>query len=160
MAQATLPPPKRADKYRADCIQWMTDFKPTLFVTFAFNRSISMDRAQKLFEDFHLQLDAKLIGRALHRRPDARTDYIATIEKPDSNIHIHALFRMTAEQMERFGEFAPAIWKKLFRAGNLDIKPVHYAEGVADYVTKELKPETSDRLLLPPHKEKQTKIAD
>lgn len=41
---------------------------------------------------------------------------------------------------------------------NLDIKPVYYAEGAGRYVTKELKPETSDRLLLPPHTEKKNNI--
>lgn len=157
MAQAT-PPAATGEKYRVDCISWMTEFEPDLFVTFAFNRPINMDRAQKLFEDFHLRLDAKLVGRAMFRRPEQRTDYIATIEKPDKNLHIHALFRMTAEQKEQFGTIAPAIWKELCKAGNVDIKQVHYAEGVARYVTKELKPETSDRLLLPPHKEKKSNI--
>jgi hypothetical protein len=158
MAQATQYPLTRGEKYRAECVKWMTDFTPDLFVTFAFNRPISMDRAQKLFEDFHLRLDRKLIGRAAFRRPDLRTTYIATIEKPRANLHIHALFRMTAEQKARFVEVALAIWKELVEQGNLDIKPVYYAEGAGRYVTKELKPETSDRLLLPPHTEKKINI--
>jgi hypothetical protein len=92
-------------------------------------------------------------------RPDERTTYIATIEKPDTNIHVHALFRMTQEQKARFTDIAPGIWKKLVEAGNLDIQPVHHTEGAARYVTKALRPETSDRLLAPPHKEKKLNIA-
>lgn len=145
-------------KYRSECVRWISEFNPDLFVTFAFNRSISMDRAQKMFEDFHLQLDQKLIGRAVLRHPERRTDYIATIEKPTRNLHIHALFCMTTEQKAKFPEIAQAIWKKLCAAGNLDIKPVHYAEGAARYITKELRADTSDRLLLPPHKEKKPSI--
>ncbi|MBX9882868.1 MAG: hypothetical protein K2X73_12935 [Sphingomonas sp.] len=158
MAQATAPL-TRAEKYRADCIRWMADYGPDLFVTFVFNRWISMDEAQRTFEEFHGRFDKKLLGRSYMDRPDERTTYIATIEKPDTNIHIHALFKMTAEQKERFGEIAVPIWKKLVKAGNLDIKPVHCPEGAARYVTKELRPETSDRLLMPIHKEKNTKIA-
>lgn len=157
MAQATTS--TQREKYRAECIRWMAEFEPDLFVTFAFNRWVSIDEAQRTFEEFHGRLDRKLLGRSYMNRPDERTVYIATVEKPDTNIHIHALFRMTAEQKAHFGELAPAIWKKLIEAGNLDIKPVHYAEGAARYVTKELRPDSSDRLLTPPHKEKKNKIA-
>lgn len=154
MTQATQMPFARGEKYRAECIRWMTDFAPDLFVTFAFNRLISMDEAQRTFEEFHGRLDRQLLGRSYLARPAERTAYIATVEKPDTNIHIHALFKMTVEQKAGFSEVAPAIWTKLIPAGNLDIKPVHDAEGAARYVTKELKPDTSDRLLVPPHMEK------
>lgn len=150
MAQATLPA-MTGDKYRAECIRWMTDSDPDLFITFAFNRMISMDEAQTTFEKFHGHLDRKLVGRAFLRRPDERTSYIATIEKPDTNIHIHALFKMTDIQKLRFCMIADGLWAKLVKGGNLDIQAVHCAEGVAGYITKELRPETSDRLLLPRH---------
>ncbi|OZA16672.1 MAG: hypothetical protein B7X90_17515 [Novosphingobium sp. 17-62-19] len=131
----------------------MTKFNPNLFVTFVFNRCISMDEAQAKLEKFHGHLDRKLIGRAFLRRPEKRTDYIATIEKPDANIHIHALFKLTGIQKLRFCLFADGIWENMVKGGNLDIQVIHSAEGVADYITKELRPQTSDRLLLPPHKE-------
>lgn len=153
MAQATQQPPTRGEIYRAACMRWMTDFDPDLFVTFVFNRGVSMDEAQAIFEKFHGHLDRKLIGRAFLRRPNDRTDYIATVEKPDANIHIHALFKMTPIQKLRFCLIADGIWEGLVKGGNLDIQTVYGAEGVADYITKELRPETSDRLLLPRHKE-------
>ena len=152
MAEATIPA-TIADKYRAECIRWMTEFNPDLFVTFVFNRSISMDEAQKTFEKFHGHIDRKMIGRAFLRRPDKRSNYIATVEKPDTNIHIHALFRMSDIQKLRFCLIADEIWEMLVKGGNLDIQAVHCAEGVADYITKELRPQTSDRLLLPRHME-------
>lgn len=158
MAQATMPL-TRAERYRAECVRWMADLGPNLFVTFAFNRWVSMDEAQRTFEEFHQRIDRKLLGRSYFDRPDDRTVYIATIEKPDTNIHIHALFRMTPEQAVRFGSIAPDIWTKLVAAGNLDIQSVRDTEGAARYVTKALRPETSDRLLTPPHKENAPKIA-
>lgn len=155
MLQAT-PPTTMREKYRAECIRWMTEFGPDLFVTFVFNRSISMDEAQAMFEKFHGHLDRKLVGRAFLRRPNERTQYIATVEKPDTNIHIHALFKMTVVQKLRFCLISSCIWEGLAKGGNLDIQAVHGAEGVANYITKELRPETSDRLLLPRHKQVST----
>ncbi|MEG8018785.1 hypothetical protein [Sphingomonas sp. LR55] len=152
MAQATLPA-TTGEKYRVECVRWMTDFNPDLFVTFVFNRGIGMDEAQVALEKFHGHLDRKLIGRAFLRRPEKRTNYIATIEKPDTNIHIHALFKMTGIQKLRFCLIADGIWESMVKGGNLDIQAVHNAEGVADYITKELRPQTSDRLLLPRHRE-------
>ncbi len=159
MAQATSTPLTRAERYRAECVRWMTDFEPNLFVTFAINRWVSVDEAQRTFEEFHQRLDRKLLGRSYFDRPGDRTAYIAAIEKPDTNIHIHALFRMTTEQAARFEDVAPGLWTKLIAAGNLDIQPVRHTEGAARYVTKALRPETSDRLLTPPHMETTTKIA-
>lgn len=159
MDQSTSTLLNQREKYRAECVRWITQFEPDLFVTFVFNRWISTDEAQRTFEEFHGRLDRKLLGRSFIERPDERTDYRATIEKPDTNIHIHALFKMTAEQKLRFCVEAPAIWTKLVEAGNLDIKPVYFSEGAARYVTKELRPETSDRILLPRHKEKKINFA-
>lgn len=153
MAQATQQAPAKGETYRAACIRWIAEFGPNLFVTFAFNRDIGTDEAQALFEKFHGHLDRRLVGRAFLRRPEKRTDYIATIEKPDINIHIHALFRMTAVQKLRFSLIARDLWEGLVKGGGLDIQTVHGAGGVANYITKELRPETSDRLLLPRHKD-------
>lgn len=151
----TYAPMTHAEKYRAQCIEWMSRFEPSLFVTFVFNASISPAEAQRKLEAFHMRLDRKLVGRAMLRRPDERSTYIATIEKPDSNIHVHALFKLTDKQRVVFGLVASGIWREIVISGNLDIQPVTYAAGAAAYITKALRPETSERLLLPPHLEKQ-----
>jgi hypothetical protein len=144
----------KEEKFRSECVRWMADFGPTLFVTFVFNSEISGHGAQSKLEKFHKMLDAKLVGRAALRKPEKRSVYIATIEKPDANLHIHALFKTSDLQRVRFGLVADDIWKKLAPAGNLVIKPVTYAAGAADYITKELRAETSERLLMPPHLER------
>lgn len=151
MAQAAPCPLPATNDYRAECIRWMTDFGPDLFVTFVFNRSISADRAQEQFERFHGHLDRKLVGRAFLRRPSQRSSYIATIEKPEANLHIHALFKMRPLQKLRFHLEARDIWAKLVDGGNLDIQPISCARGAASYITKDLRPDRSDRLLLPRH---------
>jgi hypothetical protein len=131
----------------------MADFKPTLFVTFVFNSAISADGARRKLEEFHKRIDGRLVGRAALRKPDERSVYIATIENPETNLHIHALFKTSDLQSVRFGLVADKIWKQLAPAGNLVIKPVTYAEGAAAYITKDLRPD-NDRLLMPPHVER------
>lgn len=153
--KATIPKPMtESEKFRSECIRWIADFQPTLFVTFAFNHDITSDGARRTVEHFHKRLDEKFLGKAALRKPDERSIYIATIEKPDTNLHVHALFKLSATQQLRFALVAEEIWTKLVPAGNLDIKPVSYVDGVAAYITKELRPATSDRLLLPPHLER------
>ncbi len=150
--KTTIPKPVGAtEKFRSECIRWIADFQPTLFVTFAFNREITCDGARRTLEHFHKRLDEKFLGKAALRRPDERSVYIATIEKPDTNLHVHALFKLSPTHQLRFALVAEDIWAKLVPAGNLDVKPVSYVDGVAAYITKELRPETSERLLLPPH---------
>src|SRR5438128_2176591 len=99
----TYAPLTQAERYRAQCIEWMCRFEPTLFVTFVFNASISPAEAQRKLEAFHMRMDRKLVGRAMLRKPHERSIYIATIEKPDTNIHIHALFKLTDKQRVHFG---------------------------------------------------------
>ena len=139
--------------YRSDCIKWMADYDPTIMATFVFNRRVSIIDAQILFERFHGQLDRVLVGRAFERKPEKRSLYFANIEKPTVHIHIHALFKMTKLQELRFHLVAHDLWKKITTFGHVDIRHVFDAEGAADYITKELRPETSDRLLLPRHVE-------
>mgnify|MGYP001162531330 CR=1 FL=1 len=142
------------EKFRSQCIRWIADFQPTIFVTFVFNREITSDGARSALEHFHKRLDEKFLGKSALRKPNERSVYIATIEKPDTNLHIHALFKLSPVNQQRFATIAAEIWAKLAPAGNLDIQPVSYAEGVAAYITKDLHPETSERLLLPPHLER------
>lgn len=148
MRKTSKKPPISRGDYRNECIKLMTGLQPNLFVTLAFNRRISMNEAQIVLEKFHAFMDRKIVGRAFLRRPEKRSTYIAMIEKPDANIHIHALFKMTPMQRLRFCLTADAVWKKLFPGGNVDLLHVYCAQGAADYITKELQPQTSDRLLL------------
>jgi len=150
----TYAPTTQADRYRAQCIQWMSRFEPALFVTFVFNATISSAEAQRKLEAFHMIVDRKLIGRGLLRKPERRSTYIAAIEKPETNIHIHALFKLTDKQRVVFGLIAAETWSSLAPGGSLDFQRVTYAAGAAAYITKCIRPETSERLLLPPHLEK------
>ncbi len=141
--------PVARDDYRAALIRWIADLKPDLYVTFVFNAAISLRTAQDRLEAFHARMDRKLLGPKWQDKADDRTRYIAFAEKVGSNIHFHAVFNLPTGKAREFAAAAPAIWKALAPAGNLDIQDVTYAEGVADYITKEIRPETCEQMLLP-----------
>lgn len=141
--------PIARDDYRAALIRWIADLKPDLYVTFVFNTAMTLRTAQDRLEAFQARVDRKLLGPKWQDKSDNRTRYIAFAEKVDSNIHIHAVFQVPTGESREFAAAAPAFWKALAPAGNLDIQDVTHAEGVADYITKEIRPERCDQMFLP-----------
>lgn len=139
-------------EYRAALIRWIEEFKPSLYVTFVFNSPISTRSAQDRLEEFHQRIDRVLLGPKWYQQGERRSQYVAFIEKATTNLHIHAVFHLPTGGDTKFVSAAPAKWKKLAAAGNLDIQQVTYAEGVANYITKEIRPDTSEQMLLPRHR--------
>ncbi|MFN3677707.1 MAG: hypothetical protein ACK4TC_17230 [Sphingomonas pseudosanguinis] len=103
-------------------------------------------------EEFHQRIDRVLLGPKWHQQAGQRSQYVAFIEKPEDNLHIHAVFHLPTGGDKGFVTEAPKVWGKLAPAGNLDIQAVTYAEGVADYITKEIRPDTCEQMLLPRHR--------
>ena len=124
----------------------MVDFAPTHFVTFVFNAAVTARMAEADLIKFRLWLHRALTGK--RGGPGDDLPYIATLEHENSNLHIHALFRVGPIQSASFAQHAPAIWAKLRKYGNLDVQTVFDAAGVAAYMTKELRPTESHKLLL------------
>lgn len=132
--------------YRAAVIQMMTEFVPTHFLTFAFNSDVSVASADAELRKFKQWLFRAMTGK---RNCDGSAlEHIATIEHEATNLHIHAVFRVPNEWQQRFEQQAPRVWEKLRNAGSLNIQSVYSAAGVADYITKEMKPNASHRLLV------------
>ncbi|MGE4431819.1 MAG: hypothetical protein AB7E05_13870 [Sphingobium sp.] len=138
-------------EYRAALVRWIADFKPSLYVTFVFNSPISPRSAKDRLDAFHARMDRTLLGPKWQAKPEDRARFIGFVEKAETNIHVHAVFDLPTKQDRIFVEKAPSIWKELAPAGNIDIQTVTYAEGVADYITKEIRPDTCEQMLLPRH---------
>lgn len=100
-------------------------------------------------EEFHQRIDRTILGPKWLQKTEARSQYIAFIEKPTENLHIHAVFHLPTGGDNTFVLKAPKIWGELAAAGNLDIQQIPYVEGLADYITKEIRPDTSEQILLP-----------
>lgn len=132
--------------YRAAAIKMMIEFAPTHFLTFAFNSAVSTPDAEADLAKFKQWLHRSITGK---RGCDGSAlEHIAAIEHEATNLHIHAVFRVPAEWCERFELHAPRIWAKLRKAGSLDLKPAYDLDGLARYMTKELRPHESHRLLV------------
>ena len=135
------------DRYRADLATMITDFQPTHFVTFVFNAAVTAHMAKADFARFRMWVIRKLTG-VRNAVDQIDLPFIGTIEHENSNLHLHVLIRLPADLGAGFDQCAPRMWKNLRKAGNLDIKPVYDALGVAHYIVKELNPSEDHRLLL------------
>lgn len=135
-----------ADRYRAGVTKMMAEFQPTYFVTFVFNAAVTAKMAEADLKKFRLWLHRKITGQ--QGGPGTALPYIATLEHEQSNLHIHALFRVEPDLRPAFVQSAEVVWSKLRKSGNIDIQVIHDAEGVGKYMTKELRPAESHKLLL------------
>lgn len=133
------------DRFREGVVQWVTDLHPTHFLTFAFNRPVTREAAERDFAKFLQWLHRAITGK---RNCDgAEFNYRATVEHEKKNLHIHAVFRVSDEWRNRFEHYAAKKWKKLRAAGDLDVRSVYDEMGIARYITKETSPDDSLRLL-------------
>lgn len=140
--------PDTETRYRAGLISTMTAFAPTLFVTFVFNRAITISKAEGELTKFRRWVYRSATGK--RRGPGGEMPYMAAVEHEDTNLHIHALFNVPSDLIPRFEQHGPRLWQKIMKSGNLDIQAVSDVTGVAHYITKELTTGTSHQLLLSP----------
>src|SRR3712207_5501969 len=68
----------------AACVQAVRDeaakLSPSLFVTLAFNRATTLERALAALDHLHAKIDRKLLGREWHNRAGRRSRFIAVAE--------------------------------------------------------------------------------
>lgn len=136
------------ERYREGLAATMVTFAPTLFVTFVFNRAITITKAEAELKKFRRWVHRSATGK--RRGPGTDMPYMAAVEHENANLHIHALFDIPTALIPRFQQHGPRHWDRIIPGGNLDIQVVHDAGGVARYITKELKTGTSHQLLVSP----------
>lgn len=146
MIPTTIRTPQLEARYRAGLISTMTAFNPTLFVTFVFNRAITISKAEAELTKFRCWVHRSVTGK--RGGPGDKLPYVATVEHEGTNLHIHALFRVPSDCIPRFVQHGPRLWQKIMRSGNLDVQIISDVGGVAHYITKELTTGTSHQLLL------------
>ena len=133
-------------RYREAAVKMVVDFAPTHFVTFAFNNSVTAEEAEADLAKFKQWLCRAISGK--RNRDVERLPHIAMIEHEASNLHVHAAFRVSKRWRKRFERHAPRLWQKLREAGSLNIQSVYDVENLAGYITKEMRPHESHRLLV------------
>ena len=120
--------------------------EPKLFVTLAFNRGITLEKAFEALDDFHAHVDRKLLGHDWQKRVGRRTRFIAVAENINTNLHLHLLVNPADGKWWKFCKVAAAVWSRLAPAGDVDIRPTGDVEGAADYMIKRTALDVFDRI--------------
>ena len=125
-------------KYKIAMESWITDQKPSHWVTFNFNRAETKDGSIKRLKEFNARLDRKLFGRNWAKKED-RPVWIWFMEHENSNLHWHSYVKLDWEHWDTFETHAEDIWTKIVEPGSLHI--ALYEQRLFDkargYATKE-----------------------
>ncbi|MFN4895006.1 MAG: hypothetical protein ACK5HO_04415 [Pseudomonadota bacterium] len=113
-----------------------------LFVTLAFNKSLSIAKAQKLLNEFHYQIQKSLWGKKFYRIPaEQRIFFIAFPEHIDSNIHYHLMLKVPPRYRVLFQIHAQNALSRVLESADLKIEEPQSPEDVIKtkfYSTKDL----------------------
>lgn len=136
------------DAYREGVRSLVADSKPSLFITLAFNCETTVEAASKKLRDFQARVDHHLLGHRWQKMTGRRTRYIAVIEHPDTNLHIHVALAVSLDRVKHVEAVTDESWKKLVPSGTTDVKLADNPFGLGRYIAKAIGPTTSDRLLI------------
>lgn len=113
-----------------------------LFVTLAFNKSLSIAKAQKLLNEFHYEIQKFLWGKKFYRIPaEQRIFFIAFPEHIDSNIHYHLMLKVPSRYRVLFQIHAQNALSRVLESADLKIEEPQSPEDVIKtkfYSTKDL----------------------
>jgi hypothetical protein len=113
-----------------------------LFVTLAFNKSLSIAKAQKLLNELHYEIQKSLWGKKFYRIPaEQRIFFISFPEHIQTNIHYHIMLRVPREYQERFESSAQKALSRVLASADLRIhEPSSTTDAIKAkfYSTKEI----------------------
>lgn len=133
---------RRDAKERARAwVKFLSGFPATHAVTLAYNpeatATVSLDRIRADLDKLHLYVDVGLHGRHVTDWPEERRcAFVGFVEHPDTNAHVHMLWRVPAVHQDEFEQVLDATWARIHQPGSLDVKPNPNA-GWAKYVCKD-----------------------
>lgn len=136
------------EAYRAGLLKMALDIKPAIFASFAFNRTTTVADAKSTLRKFHAQLEHARLGRNWAKMHDKRSRYIATIEHPDTNLHIHAVFAVPGQDWHVFGREARPIWARLVPGGTTEFRIIGSMMSDIEYILKDIAPDKADMLII------------
>jgi hypothetical protein len=151
------PAPFQNRRLKRSMIEWCMDCEYSHAMTFAFNRSLTVTNATKIFGQFCLELDRYRFDRqnVSGQHSLDRFQAHAFMEHVDTNIHIHAAAKLDPWLPTLFDASHEAtlqrIWRKATNGtGDLKIVPIDDLEGWIYYITKEWR-SGEPKLILPAH---------
>jgi hypothetical protein len=120
--------------------EFAVGFDANEMVTLATNQDGNIEKMRKLVDAFAVRMDRWALGRFYHTLPiSKRANGIFFVEHVSSNIHAHGLVHFPygsgLSRLLKASEF----WRSLCPSGSIDVQLVQSVEGIANYVTKEMK---------------------
>jgi hypothetical protein len=115
--------------------------------------TVGEPQIRDLLKAMDTAIHTRLIGRHFDRRPARRRlQWVAAVESPDLNPHLHLLWRVHWRHFWRFramwGSFGREdIWKEIVGAGDSHVRLVEEPDIAADYMVKQA-PYRRDLLIL------------
>lgn len=141
-----------ASLYRSALMKMIVDSEPDFFVTLVFNRDVTLEDAKADAHHLFARIDRVTVGRSWHKRPEMRASYMGLAENLDSNLHLHLAVRVHPDRHAMFEATARTLWLERVRSGSIDVQSIYDADGLADYMTKQITPAECDRIIFSPFK--------
>lgn len=134
------------NRIRDELRSFMTDMVPSMMITFAFKRMVSIDEMQSAISHYFNQLQSKVLGRGWAKHaPEERPRFIGVAEHTDrrqyDNPHVHGVLDApTAYRRWIEGPSSEVFWHKSGKwCGSIDASPLTQgADRAVDYITKGL----------------------
>jgi hypothetical protein len=122
---------------RAEMVEWLPTLGFEYFVSFATNREMTINGVHSKVRAWLARVDRYLLGRNWAKAPrDDRTLLVGYIEKPDLNIHMHAMVRLAVSDKILPVWRATEYWLDLVKSGDFDMQCINDQTAVAHYITK------------------------
>lgn len=100
-------------------------------------RRIRLEQVHADLDRLHRNVDRKLFGTNFNELPEERrTSFIGFVEHPESNVHVHTLWRVPEGYDDDFTEKVEARWKAVNRFHSTDVQPIR-DDGAASYTCKD-----------------------
>lgn len=125
-------------------VEWLSKVDFSHAITLNINRRISVAVAEQLFKRFCYEVDRYKFGKREVSKltSESRFFAVASIEHPNTNIHLHVAANLTGWLTERV---SPTDVRELHKiwggctmgAGSIEIKEIHDRRGWLFYMTKE-----------------------
>lgn len=95
-------------------------------ISLTWNRSVSLDRARADLQNLHHRVDRQLLGARFHRKPASlRTAAVFVVEKIETNLHVHSMWRLTRTTYFKFNKLFPpgggGVWNDVIPSGTYDL---------------------------------------
>lgn len=125
-------------------VRFLGESRPSHALTLSYNDCVSARRVRNDLDDMHAHLDRRLLGRRFHRAsPMRRTWYVAIVERPTTNLHLHLVMRVVADRWHTFESLFPgqkgSFWTMWAPRGTYALTRIYDTAGWVRYATKTLR---------------------